>query len=201
MANVQLPTINPDQDTEKLVKQLLNVYIQLTEELTFLLNNLDTKNVNELNAEVITAGSITADKIQARAISADKLDVNELSAISANLGRITAGIMEAVEIYGSYISTNRYGYPKVEISDTTNMLGAFRTPDNSIQIYSPSEFFSPVIKFSTPRGNAYITYDIEENHLTITSNDASININTKQEINILGQKGVWVNGQRIAGPV
>lgn len=197
MANVQLPTINPDQDIEKLVKQLLNVYIQLTEELMFLLNNLDTKNVNELNAEVITAGSITADKIQARAISADKLDVNELSAISANLGRITAGLMEAVEIYGSYISTNRYGYPKVEISDTQDMVCAWKSYNNAIQVFSPSDMFSPIIKFITPVGVAYIFYDLEDNVLAITSNTAGIRLSTMRKIEFNTPEGVYINGVKV----
>lgn len=210
MANVQLPSFNTTPtdidnsgigELKSVVKSLLNSTIQLTEELTYLLNNLDTRNVNELNAEVIVAGSITADKIQAKAITAEKIDVQELSAISANLGHIISGLIESIEIYGSFISTNRYGYPRVEISNTDDMIGAYKNSDNAIQIYSPSDRFSPIIKYITPIGVAYMFYDIDYNAIAITSNDANIHINTTQEINIMGQKGVWINGQQVAGPL
>jgi hypothetical protein len=154
VANVQLPTVNPDQDMEKLVKQLLNVYIMLTEELTYLLNNLDTRNVNELNAEVITAGSITADKIQAGSITADKMDVNELSAISANLGHIIAGLIESVEIYGSYIATRRTGYPRAEMSNIDNMFSASQSSTSNIKIEAAGrQASSPEISVNSGSGS------------------------------------------------
>jgi hypothetical protein len=210
VANVQLPSFNTTPtdidnagmgELKNVVKSLLNSTIQLNEELTYLLNNLDTRNVNELNAEVIIAGSITADKIQAKSITAELISVNELSAISANLGHIIAGLIESVEIFGSFISTNRYGYPKVELSDTEDMIGAYKSGNNAIQIYSPSDRFSPIIKYITPIGVAYMFYDIDYNAIAITSNDANIHINTTQEINIMGQKGVWINGQQVAPPI
>lgn len=54
-------------------------------------------------AEHLKAGSVTAEKLAAMAITADKLDVSELSAISANLGTITAGTIEAVD--GTFVGT------------------------------------------------------------------------------------------------
>lgn len=122
MANVQLPSIGitpGDIDNanlpqlQKIVKGLLNTTAILTEELTYLLNNLDTRNVNEIDGDIlvtgtvtagkIAAGAITADKIEAGAITAEKIDVDELSAISANLGHIKAGLIETVELIGSEI--------------------------------------------------------------------------------------------------
>lgn len=118
MASVNIPTTSVDpneQDTGKLVKQLLNAYIILTEELSFLLNNLDTRNLNEVDGDILVTGTVTA----------GKMNVEELSAISANLGHIIAGLIESVEIYGSYISTNRTGYPKAEMSSEQNLFGAY----------------------------------------------------------------------------
>jgi len=60
VANVQLPNINITNDDidaanlpqlQKIVKALLNTTAILTEELTFLLNNLDTRNVNEIDGD------------------------------------------------------------------------------------------------------------------------------------------------------
>lgn len=143
MANVQLPSFDTtptDIDNagmgalKDVVKKLLNSTIQLNEELTYLLNNLDTRNVNEINAEVIVANSITADKIQAKAITAEKIDVEELSAISANLGHIIAGLIESVEIYGSYIATRNGSFPRSELSSDQNLIGAFKDANNHITI-------------------------------------------------------------------
>lgn len=164
MANVQLPSINQgEQDTNKMVKQLLNAYIMLTEELTFMLNNLDTRNINELNAEVIIAGSITADKIT----------VDKLSALSANLGKITAG-----EVYGAYIATREAGYPKVELSNTSDMIGAFRAVDNFIKIYTLISDLSPIINFGVSGKNTYLFHDVSNNKASFTSNDVGINISS-----------------------
>lgn len=113
MANVQLPSINitpGDIDSaslpelQKIVKNLLNTTAILTEELTFLLNNLDTRNVNEIDGDVLVDGTVTAKQIAAHTITAEKMSVDELSAISANLGHITAGLIEAIQIDGSEIN-------------------------------------------------------------------------------------------------
>lgn len=203
MANVQLPSFNTTPtdidnagmgDLKKIVKSLLNSTIQLTEELTYLLNNLDTRNVNELNAEVITANSITSDKIQANsitanhiqanAVTADKIDVNELSAISARLGHIISGLIESVEIYGSYIATRRGGYPKSEMSSDENMFGAFQSPSNFVKIYTPLSELTPVIMFSALGRNSYLFHDSAANNVTLTSNDVDINISSNYAIEL-----------------
>ncbi|WP_054955001.1 hypothetical protein [Paenibacillus dakarensis] len=166
MANVQLPSFNTTpsdidnsgmDDLKKHVKSLLNSTIQLNEELTFLLNNLDTRNVNELNAEVITAGSITADKIQANsidtahlradAVTAEKINVNELSAIAANLGHIISGLVESVEIYGSYIATRRGAFPRSEMSNQEHLFAAYRNESNFVKI-SPDLSGAPGVRFT-----------------------------------------------------
>lgn len=87
--------------------------------LVYALNNitgaLQSQNVDTLNGEILTERSITTDKIVANAITsneiaaaainankiaagavtADKLSVSTLSAISANLGTVTAGILQS----------------------------------------------------------------------------------------------------------
>lgn len=177
MASVQLPSVNlEEQDTGKLLKQLINAYIMLTEELTFLLNNLDTRNINELNAEVIIAKTITADKML----------INELSAITANLGHIISGLIESVEIYGSYIATSRDSYPFVELSNTANMMAANKEPGNAIQFFSPNNRLTPVLRFVADGIESYIFYDPTDNTLSVTSNSANINISTLGDIQLYG---------------
>ncbi|WP_025685992.1 hypothetical protein [Paenibacillus maysiensis] len=115
MANVELPSVNPSlgdisqsgvDQLRSLVKQLHNASVMQTEELMYILNNLDTRNVNEIDGDILVTGTITA----------AKMNVQKLSAIAADLGAITAGVIDSVEIYGSYIATSRDEFPKVEMS-------------------------------------------------------------------------------------
>lgn len=147
MANVQLPNIDTaETDIKVLVPQLLNAYAKLTKELTWLLNNLDTRNVNELNAEKIVAGSIITEKLAAGAVTADKISVNELSAITADLGHITAGLIESIEIYGSYISTRKNGYPKAELNDNGDLVAVWTDENNYVTI-EPGLFGEPTMVY------------------------------------------------------
>lgn len=120
MADVQLPSINQGEtDIKKMVSQLLNAYIVLTEELTYLLNNLDTRNINEVDGDLLVTGTVTAIKLQ----------VDELSAITANLGKITSG-----EMYGAYIATREDAFPRAEMSNTDDLFGAYFNANEGIKI-------------------------------------------------------------------
>src|SRR5690606_12115391 len=106
-------------------QDVVNKLNQMVGELQNLMVSLDTLNIIKLNAKVIEANTITA----------DKMSVTELSAISANLGHITAGLIEAVQIFGSYIATSPTGvYPRVEFSSTSRILKAETAPNKYMQI-------------------------------------------------------------------
>lgn len=76
---------------EPTTQEIQDYIVKLIRDLNFMLSNLDTVNINRLNANIIIAGTITALQIMANTITADKMDVSELSAITANLGTIIAG--------------------------------------------------------------------------------------------------------------
>lgn len=154
----------------------------LVQRLRQLLLNLDTLNIRSLNAKVIEAGTITA----------DKMNVNELSAISANLGHITAGLIESVEIYGSYIATRYNSYPRAELDSTENLFGAYASENNFIQIFTPSESLSPVIRFSLTSEDSYIFHDSDGGYVTMTSNDVGINLSSQEYIQLFAPE-VFVN--------
>lgn len=125
------------------MKKMANVLSSLSKDLEFMLNgHLDVKNIRAegVEARSIKAGAIETDKIAAGAVVADKIDVAELSAISADLGHITAGLVEAIKmvsstIIGSYIGTKEPGiYPRTEMSATDGYFGAFETEDKHIRI-------------------------------------------------------------------
>lgn len=151
-----IPGVPPFASFDELVSSVTKI----RGELVNLLLNLDTLNVVSLDAKVITAGTITADKIgageittdklDAGAVTADKINVTELSAITADLGHITAGLIEAVEIYGSYIATAQAGvYPRIEFSSDSNVLVAEADADNKITV-NAHFIDSPALEFDSP---------------------------------------------------
>lgn len=178
------------------VKDLANTVAKMAKDVEFILNGnvaFDNIRTNGIVAKNIQAEAITTEKIQAGAVTADKITVNELSAISANLGHIVAGLIESVQIFGSYIATSYGSYPLVELSNTDNMLGAYKSPNNSLQVFSPSDKFSPVVKFSAAGVDSFIFYDPSDNTFSFTSSDADINISTLREIQL------YASGVRLAG--
>ncbi|WP_339259602.1 hypothetical protein MKZ12_07320 [Paenibacillus sp. FSL R5-0713] len=132
MASFELPNV----DGLESIEQLKNVVGKMTKELGWLLNNLDTKNMNEIDGDILVTGTVTAGKI----------NVNELSAISANLGHITAGLIEAVQIFGSYIATRQNAYPRCEMSATGNVFAAYLNAANYIAI-EPNYGGAPSLTF------------------------------------------------------
>ncbi|WP_337101994.1 hypothetical protein [Paenibacillus sp. YIM B09110] len=106
----------------------------LSEELAKLQKTLRWMLNGNIDFENIRAKGIVADNIAANTITADKMDVSELSAIAANLGHITAGLIEAVNIIGSYIATSNGTYPRCEMSSTGNLFSAYSSEDTYIHI-------------------------------------------------------------------
>ncbi|WP_339306553.1 hypothetical protein [Paenibacillus sp. FSL R5-0519] len=153
------PTFNDFGEVSAYLKDNINKIARSLQDIDFMINGtLDVNNIRaegiearSIKAEAITteklqAGSITTDKIQAGAVVADKIDVGELSAISANLGHIVAGLIESVEIFGSYIATRRNAFPRCEMSATGNVFGAFNDANNHITI-DPNYGGSPSLVF------------------------------------------------------
>ncbi|KUP23116.1 hypothetical protein [Paenibacillus sp. DMB5] len=147
MVSLNLSSINQNEpDLKSLVNQLLNAYNKLTKELLFVLNNLDTRNINEIHAEKLVALSIETEKLAAGAVTAEKITVGELSAISADLGHITAGLIESIKIFGSYIATRDGAFPRCEMSNTGNVFAAYTNANNKIAI-DPNYAGVPALDF------------------------------------------------------
>lgn len=134
------------------VKDLANTVAKMAKDLEFIVNgNVDAKNIRAESIETrnLKANSITTDKIQAGSVIAEKINVGELSAISANLGHIVAGLIESIQIYGSYIATRQQGYPRCEMSNQDNLFAAYGGPSRYIRMSAASNQGSPQITFSS----------------------------------------------------
>lgn len=200
MPTPQLGSINPNATLDELKDYLVG----LNRYLNYLLSSLDTLNISRLDAKVIIANTITAVQIAANTITADKMNVTELSAISANLGHIVAGLIESIEIYGSYIATANGAYPRIELSSTGNLLTAFKDALNFLSI-TPDFSGVPSIKFDSPSGTSYLTKGlgalalISDIGLTLTA-PADINISASSSgalrLQASASGGIWFNGSR-----
>lgn len=152
-------------DANASLKQVVDALADLQDTLNFLLNgNLDVKNLR--------ADSVNADRIKAHTITADRMDVTELSAISANLGHITAGLIEAVQIFGSYIATST-GYPRTEMSTTGNQFGAYYNASSGITLNPNYLGATPVINFHYGTIDGYIGYFNSLSRFVFTSPDGA----------------------------
>lgn len=154
------PTFQDLEEVKAYLKDNINKIARSLQDIDFMINGtLDVKNIRaegiearNIKAEAITtdklsANAVTAEKIQAGAVTADKITVGELSAISANLGHIVAGLIESIEIYGSYIATRRNAYPRCEMSATGNVFGAYNDANNHITV-EPNYGGSPAVTFT-----------------------------------------------------
>ncbi|WP_010276402.1 hypothetical protein [Paenibacillus senegalensis] len=135
MSTPNLPKVNGAMET----KDLVNLVAILIKELSWLLTgNLDVKN------------------IRAKSITADRLTVDELSAISANLGHITAGLVEAVTIIGSLIKTADFGQ-RVELSSSENLLKAVNFSGSQLRIV-PDVAGTPALEFNNGSGSIGVIF-------------------------------------------
>ncbi|WP_339211907.1 hypothetical protein [Paenibacillus sp. FSL L8-0333] len=121
------------------VKDLANTTAKMAKDLEFILNG-------NIAFDNIRAESIETQNLKAGAVTAEKITVAELSAISANLGHITAGLIESIKIYGSYIATRKTGYPKAELNDNGDLVAVWTDAENYVTI-EPGVSGEPTVTF------------------------------------------------------
>lgn len=149
MAIEPFPSVGRNDDLNK-VREALG---DLCQTLDFLFDGgLDTLNIRRLDAKVITANTITA----------EKMNVSKLSAIAADLGHITAGLIEAVEIIsstitGSLIQTSESSYPRAEMRTTDTMFRAASDSSKKMELIANAVGY-PAFVFGDGVGRGSITY-------------------------------------------
>jgi len=156
------------------VKVLRDFVAKLTDIVAIISKDLDFIINGNLDANNIRANSIETKNLKAGSVTADKIEVEELSAITANLGHITAGLIEAVEIFGSFIATSKTSYPRCEMSDTEHLFVAYATATKLVKMIA-AYFNGPALSF-------------EDNGLSLGL------LSTPSDFLVQGNYGVSVNG-------
>lgn len=134
------------------------------------LANLVGKVLKELNW--LMTGNLDVENIRAKSITADRMNVNELSAITANLGHITAGLIEAVTIIGSLIKTAEFGQ-RVELSSTENLLKAVNQSGGTLNV-APNVNGSPTIVFQPPDSGVTVLYSTNSDFNLLSTTNINI---------------------------
>jgi len=176
MPTPQFPSISNNATIEELRDSIIG----MNRYLTYLLSALDTLNVSRLDAKVIIAQSITA----------DKMNVSELSAISANLGHITAGLIEAVTIIGSLIQTATSGQ-RIELSSSDNLLKAVNSSGYTLRI-DPNAGTSPGLVLSV--GGPFGAIQFFGSDLLINTVAANIQISAGGDVVITSTGAIKMYG-------
>lgn len=157
------------------------------------------KLVNELRNLMLNLDDANFDHI-----TANVMDVQQLSAITADLGTITAGIINSVQIFGSYIATANGTYPRAEMSSVDNF---FRAANNANQYVAilPFEVLNtaPAIEFiNTPTGSSADLYINPTNGRFNIASPNSIRVSTGTGSFLIDANNIFVSGsQGITGTV
>jgi hypothetical protein len=118
MSQLKAPPLTDDvKELREYIKYLSNQLASMLKDLDFTLN-----------------GDVDFRNVRAKSIKADRMDVDELSAISANLGHIIAGLIESVQIFGSYIATRRNAFPRAELNNVGDLLAVYTDANNYLTI-------------------------------------------------------------------
>ncbi|MFS0837270.1 hypothetical protein [Paenibacillus sp. 1P03SA] len=157
MADLNLPRVEQGMTVE----QLGQIVGRVIKELNYLMD-----------------GMLGNENIRVKSIQAERIDVNKLSAISADLGHITAGLIEAIKmvgstIIGSYIATSENTFPRIEFSSAGTLLKASTTANNFMKI-DPAFYQSPSLEWSYP--GSRVSMGIYQNRFLINAESGDIQI-------------------------
>lgn len=134
-----IPTLPKAQGTSN--EELINYLAKLQKEVQWLLANLDTKNVRQLDADVINAGTLDAGLVTVRSDLTSGYIQIDSTGLKANDG--TKNTFE--------INSSGKAYFRGDITSDANIIGAtFKTADSGVRI-----------EFS---GNAFKTYNSSDKY-------------------------------------
>lgn len=145
--------------------QELREYINyFSNQIAIMLKDLDFTLNGDINFNNVKANGIETKNLKAGAVTADKITVTELSAISADLGHITAGLIESIEIFSSYFGTRNGEFPLCEIDSATNRIRSAYSETNYISL-EPGFGGFPALYMTTELNDTSLSSDGEKARL------------------------------------
>lgn len=169
----KLEGIGSVQDLQQVVqyiRKMANILVTLSDDLDHVVNgNLDVKN------------------IRAKSITAELINVDKLSAISADLGKVVAGIL-----IGAYISTADGTFPRIDFASTVRLLTAYLDANNYLAISPDAIGGTPTLYFHD-NGAMKGSLSMVLGHLSILSiGSSNIYIGSANDLYLYGGSGNFV---------
>jgi hypothetical protein len=135
MPTPMLPGISSGMDQ----KQIINYLARIHKELQWLLGNLDTLNIRELNADVVNAGTLNANLVRIRSDLTSgyvQWDANGMIINNGVYNTFSVDLNGFVTLAGALIRSRPGTYPMLVMDPTTNLFGAY-TDANNYLIMNP----------------------------------------------------------------
>lgn len=165
MASFELPNVEGLTSIE----ELKNAVGKMTKELSWLLNNLDWKNVNELNIGLDNGAFIR--------ISNDGITIND-----GNMITFQADVNGKVTMTGALIQS-KTGYPKIVIDPDNELFGAYASESSYINITpTGSPAGSPQLLINGG-GESMLLY--QQSTSSLISATGNLTINSSRDINFV----------------
>ncbi|MGF6352489.1 hypothetical protein ABIE27_000385 [Paenibacillus sp. 4624] len=121
MASFEMPNV----DGMSSMDELKNAVGKMAKELGWLLNNIDWKNINELNISLNGGASVN--------IANEGITVND-----GTKNTFTVNTAGQVTMTGAKVQSSEDGYPRVEMNPDDTLFGAYSSADNYIQMRAVS---------------------------------------------------------------
>lgn len=117
MASFEMPNV----DGMDSMDELKNAVGKMAKELGWLLNNIDWKNINELNISLNGGASVV--------IANEGITVND-----GTKNTFTVNTAGQVTMTGAKVQSSENGYPRVEMNPEDTLFGAYSSENNYIQM-------------------------------------------------------------------
>ena len=166
MASFELPNVEGLTS----IDELKNAVGKMTKELSWLLNNIDWKNINELNIEMNGGAYVR--------VNNEGIAISDGTAVT-----FKADVDGKVTMTGAKIQSKDGGYPRVEMNPEQNMFAAYSAANNYLTIQALSgQNQSPQMVITSPSATFFTYISGLVGYLGMTG--ADISITTDRNINL-----------------
>lgn len=147
-----MPLADPPRPSMELtsVQQVVDYLIGYVRWFADFINHIDTLNVEELDATVVNAGTLNANLVKiaaANGLNSFTIDTNGIVANNGSVDTMKFDLATGLLTIVSALIQSAAGYPRVELNNSTNLIGAYQTANESIRIDPAGTSGDPVISF------------------------------------------------------